>query len=504
MTDFHLEAITEEEESKRAARKHKTTAAQQTVATGAVSEQDLLVLGAGMYYKGDMTMYATRPALQLNGYVKLDIKNIPDYKTWIKYQQSGDETEVLMNFDNAVTEEGDDVNAGLHFNNTNNDLYITFVSKKKSPDDEDFFLPAGTLLYDTSTLEFVIEDIEKAKGHKLSGKVFAYNDLNRQVRFEGPVNLFRGSKDFNLTSTAIGQGNIETNEIRMNTFLLMDTNIPETAFDVMAKQIQDVIKNEGADEGLGDATELLYKIADLVGEKVVKDYEQRSLQGYVSLATIPQLARPIAFSNVNLKWSAERKAFYSEGKLGISNIGKNDINGAFEGFMEISKDQDGLPVFHVFFKANPEAWYYFGFEDNRLMVQSSNGAFNDIIIKRTNAKKAKVGEIAFIPGSEEETLAFINRFRKTYYGIDVPYSLFEAQEPVRDQAPPTVMPNVPTEEPATEKPKKQRRQKKDKTEPQEDEADDQQAPQTPPADQPVNEEEKKDEKKPEEEEDDGF
>ncbi len=488
MTDFHLETISEEEkteERRKSGRTHHV--AQQTVATGSVAEKDLLVLGAGMFYKGDMTMYATRPALQLNGYVKLDIKNIPDYRTWIKYQQSGDETEVLLDFDNAVTEEGDDVNAGLHYSTTDNDLYITFVSKKKSPEDEDFFLPSGKLLYDTSTLEFVIEDIEKARGQKLSGKVFAYNDLNRQVRFEGPVNILKGSKDFNITATAIGQGSVETNEIRMNTFMLMDTNLPETAFEVMGRQIQDVIKNEGADEGLGDATELLYKIADLVGEKVVKDYEQRSLQGYVSLGTIPQLARPIAFSNVNLKWSSDRKAFFSEGKLGISNIGKLDINGAFEGFLEVRKDQDGLPVFHVFFKASPEAWYYFGFEDNRLMVHSSNDAFNSVIIKRTNARKVKIGEVAFIPGSDEETSSFINRFRKTYYGIDVPYSLYDAQAPIRDEAPPAVMPTItpgvtpsvtPTEEeePASEKQNKKRRQKKDKGD---DESGDQPAPDMP-------------------------
>ena len=41
-----------------------------------------------------MIMYATRPALQLTGYVKLDIKNIEDYNTWIKYNQTGDETDV--------------------------------------------------------------------------------------------------------------------------------------------------------------------------------------------------------------------------------------------------------------------------------------------------------------------------------------------------------------------------------------------------------------------------
>jgi hypothetical protein len=56
-------------------------------------------------------------------------------------------------------------------------------------------------------------------------------------------------------------------------------------------------------------------------------------------------------------------------------------------------------------------------------MYSSNELFNTSVAKRTNSGKAKVGEMVFIPGTEEETLAFINRFRKEYYGIEVPYDL---------------------------------------------------------------------------------
>lgn len=219
----------------------------------------------------------------------------------------------------------------------------------------------------------------------------------------------------------------------MNSFVMVNTDVPSSALDVMAANIQEVIKIEGAEEGLGDQTELLYKIADIIGEQAVKEFESESLQGYVSLATIPELVKPLVFSNVNLKWSPQHKAFFSEGNLGISNIGKNDINGAFEGFMEIRKTEDGVPVFHVFVKASPEAWYYFGIEDNRLLVHSSNKDFNSIISKKSNPGKAKIGEVAFIPGSEEETLAFINRFRKQYFGIEVPYSLYEGASVVEEQ-----------------------------------------------------------------------
>ncbi len=431
MTDFHLEPISEVEQSKRSSRRKSSAATMQTVATGAVFDRENLVLGAGMFYKGDMIMYATRPALQLTGFVKLDIKRIKNYNTWIKYDQTGDETDVLIDFKSAITEEGKMVNAGLHVGSADNDLYITFLSDKKDEDDDDFFLPEGKLYYDTATREFMIEDMEKAAGNKLSGKVFAYKDETMQVRFEGPVNLFPGTKDFNITSSALGQGNLETNEIKMNSFLMVDSSVPIQAFDLMGKQIMDVINNEGADEGLGDQTELLYKIADIIGERAVKDYETKSLQGYVSLGTIPQLVKPLVFSNVNLKWSPKHKAFFSEGKLGISNIARTDINGSFEGFMEIKKSEDGAPVFHVFIKASPEAWYYFGLEDNRLLVQSSNAEFNSIISKRTNAGKVKFGEVAFVPGSDDETLAFINRFRREYFENDVPYSLSEGSTMIK-------------------------------------------------------------------------
>lgn len=418
MTDFHLEAIAAEGKSK----KKNLNTTQQTVANGAVAETEKILVAPRIFYKGDMVMYATRPALQLKGFVKLDLKKLKNYNTWLAYNQSGDEKDIYLDFDNTVTEEGRRATAGLHFAQDNS-LYITFVFDKKDEGDDDFFLPSGSLFFDKESGQFKIEDRQKAAGEKLSGKVFAYNEDKQEVNFEGPVTFFKNQKDLSLTASAIGSGSLATNDIKMNSFIMANMGIPDAAYQLMALNLQEVIKNEGATEGLGDQTELLYKMANLVGERVAKDYEQKSQQGYVSLGTVQGLIQPIVFSNVNLKWSQERKAFYSEGALGISNSYRNDINGAFEGFMEIRRNEDGSPVFHVFFKASPEAWYYFGFEDNRLMVHSSNQAFNDLISKKTNASKAKVGELVFIPGSDDETLSFVNRFRLNYYGLEAPYDL---------------------------------------------------------------------------------
>lgn len=429
MTDFKLEAIAPDENQKK---RKVALPAQQTVAHGAVTEEEELVLAPRVFYKGDMVMYATKPALQLKGYAKLDLKKIKGYNTWLVYNQSGDEQDIYLDFDNAITEEGRKADAGLHFTHDNK-LYISFVSDKRHEDDEDFFKPGGSLFYDTAGNEFKIEDRAKAGGEKLSGKVLAYNEEKQEVRFEGPVTFFKGLPDFNVTASVIGSGNIETNDIKMNALVIADMNVPAQVFQLMGQNLTDVIKNETVEEGAGDHTELLYKVANIVGEKVAKDYESRSLQNYFSLANVPGLAKPMVFSNVDLKFSQQFGAFYSVGNLGLSNLSRTDINGAFEGFMEARRTEDGSPIFHVFIKASPEAWYYFGYEDHRMMIHSSNAAVNDLMSKKTNAAKAKVGELVYIPGSDDETLAFVNRFRKDYLEIDSPYDLSATTSKKKDK-----------------------------------------------------------------------
>jgi hypothetical protein len=419
MTDFHLEDIVETDPRKK---RKDIVATQQTVARGSVKEEEEVLLAPRIFYKGDMVMYATKPALQLKGFIKLDFKRIKDYNTWLVTDRSGDERDFYLDFDKLVTEEGRKADAGLHYTQDHK-IYVNFVTDKRNEDDEDFFIPSGALFYDTAGNEFKIEDRAKALGEKLSGKVLAYNEEKQEVRFEGPVTFFNTLPGFDIGVSVVGSGNIETNEIKMNALVYTDIKAPDQVFQLMALNIAEVIKNETIEEGMGDHTELLYKMANVVGEKTAKEYETRSLQNYFPLANVPGLAKPLVFSNIDIKFSQKFGAFYSTGALGLSNIFRTDINAALEGFLEARRGEDGSPIFHLFIKASPESWYYFGYEDHRLMIHSSNPVVNDLMAKKTNASKAKVGELVYIPGSNDETLAFINRFRKDYLEIDAPYDL---------------------------------------------------------------------------------
>ncbi|QSE97963.1 hypothetical protein [Fulvivirga lutea] len=431
MENFRLEQIPNPN-----ARKNEPQFTTHTVANGSVTEGQNLLVSPGMFFKGDMILYAHQPAMELNGYVKLDMEE-PGYNTWIKYSSSADQEEVVIDFDNSTTEEGRKLEAGIHFSAGDNSLYNTFIQEKFSPDDDDFFLPAGHLFYDKIKREFVIEDTAKASGSKLAGQIYRYNHRTASLQYEGKASFIPYQKDFEVLSSVIGTANLNEQKYDLNALLSINmTPVPTQVFDQMAYDFLDIINNLGAPEGLGDPTQLLYKLADLAGERAAKEYEDRSLQGYTPLAGFTkETSASIVLTDVDMKWSVDYKAFYSEGKLGISNFGRADINGAFDGFLEIRRMDDGVPVLNLFIKASPDSWYFFSYEDNRLLIYSSNNAVNDLVSKKSNGGKAKIGELIFAPADKAETLNFINRFRLQYYGIDEIYELDSEIEEVQEELP---------------------------------------------------------------------
>ncbi|MDH5380012.1 MAG: hypothetical protein OEW75_04120, partial [Cyclobacteriaceae bacterium] len=417
MTDFRLEEFEHKEGRRTETKMH-------TVANGTVTEKENILMSPGMYFKGDVKLEAHNPMLHLNGSVKLNLTKKKDYNTWIVYNHQADQSKIAIDFDKSVTDEGRKLDAGLYFSAEDNSLYSLFVEIPITIYDELFFKPEGTLYFDENDLKFVIETEGKSTGEKYEGKIYTYDQSTGIITFEGLADFFKPTRKASINASIIGQGNVDSLDFSVNTLMALDFDIPRQALDIMAYNLQDIIEEYGAPDGLGDPTELLYKLGSLMGEEDTREYEQTTLSEYVSLGGYSgATSKPLLFSDINLKWSKEYKAFYSEGLLGMSNILTNDVNAAWEGFMEIAKGEDGLPIFNLFFKATADSWYYLNYQDGRLMLFSSVEEYNAVIAKRTNSAKAKVDELVFTLGNKAETLEFINRFRKQYYGIDGEYML---------------------------------------------------------------------------------
>ena len=166
-------------------------------------------------------------------------------------------------------------------------------------------------------------------------------------------------------------------------------------------------------------------LANLTSDAVAKAYENNSLKEYVPLVNVASsiMAKTFALSNIKLSWSNDYNSWYNTSKLGLSNIGNTDVNAKVDGFVELRNDAEIGEVLKIFIMVAPETWYYFAYEDNKLEMFSSNSDFNSAVDANSNIIKAGIGEYATLLGDENLTLAFINDFRKKYFGIDEPFNL---------------------------------------------------------------------------------
>jgi len=431
MGEFSLETEVPEEKGGLlgAIKKEETELRQFTVSSGRVEEKDQVVVWPGMIFKGTMKMYANKPALELDGYIKLDLERPENYDTWIAYQSSADVQEVIIPFDESITEDGRRLIAGLYFDVSTNSLYSTFITQRNSPDDDEFFIPGGLLRHDYENDVYTIAEEEKVKGESFQGKVFSYNEKANEVKFEGPLSFVRNLIGVDFIASGKGEGNLESNEYSMNTFLALDFPMPAQAVDLMVQKLKSGADRMGLIEANPDKTKLLFKMAEIVGDEATTMYEERSLREYTPLVSVsPKLAQALVLSNVDLKWSEEYKSFYSTGKIGLSNIGREDINASMNGFVEIKKDFEGTEI-NIFFQISPDTWYHFSYIGDRMLMFSSSRRFNNVIKEKSNVgSKLKLGQFVFMEGDMEETLDFVNRFRNLYYDIDTPLRLEMAVE----------------------------------------------------------------------------
>ena len=405
-----------------------------TVATGEISEDDRIYIMPGTLYKGDVTLFANKRILQMDGFIKLDLKSMTDNDSWLAHSSDSEVQDLAINVSEAVSETGQPLTSGINIDPDSGELYGTFISEKKSTGDHEVFNARGLFSYDSANSEYKVIDPNKIKGNSFSGNIYSYNDNTTDIRFEGRLNLLYPKTQITTRMSGKGVGNLKEKNIAMNTFQSYEFDIPSKAMESMALNVGDIVARVGAPPANTDQSSLLYKLADAIGEREAQEYQRRSTSEFISLATISDaLSRALVFSNVNMKWSPIYNSWYSVGNLGVANILDTEVNGKLEGFLEIRK-LEGDEELHLFLKASPTTYYYFGYVENRLYTFSSNAQFNAEINKNSKVFKSGIGEYAFASTDMEFMLEFIDRFRRDYMDIDEPYEINTfAQEEVLDE-----------------------------------------------------------------------
>ena len=394
-----------------------------TQATGITKSGDIEI-APGFAYKGNVTLKTYKQALELNGFVQPEFTKKPEYNLWVTYKQEEEIAEVVFNLKEETFEDGDRIIGGLH-QDIRGRLYPTFIEKKKNQKDHDYFLAEGMVKYNVNSKNYIIEESLKSLGEKYEGQTFIYNDSTQSYSFEGKMSFFNVKNNkLNLSASVIGSLDAKPNICTLDAALIIDIDLQKTIADLMSVDLLDILTRLGGDLANELNTNNLLKLSNLVGDEITKKYQSDSQEDYTPLVEISGLLNKfLVISGVTMNWSPDESSWYNNSKIAISNIYDEDINTQVDGFLEIKKDDVGGDILNLFIQAAPGSWYYFNYQDNSLLVYSSNSEFNAEIKSNESTGKFKPGQLLLVAGEETETLNYINTFRKVYLDIEDPFKL---------------------------------------------------------------------------------
>lgn len=457
-----------------------------TKSGGEIDEEKPLKIANGVLFKGTATMWANRPTLEFQGYVKLDLRKTDT--EWLKYESTGESKEFVLDLKSAMDAEGNPVTTGLFVEDGSSELYGVFVNGKRTSQDHEVFSVTGVMNFNSETKEFRVGSADRLAEKTTEGNIFAYNDSTGRTSFEGRLHfLNKETKEFSILASGAGVGVMDSADFDINTLLELEMALPAKAFADMVKVINQRAKDIGFPEAMGDREVFAQRLTDMLGKKTSDEFKKGGNKPVHTL--VSRFAKGMTFTDLGLKWSKKQAAFYTPlgkdagtedkfAKLNLLNILNSNINAQVGGYLEIKK-ADGLDLVTLYIEASPDAWWYFSFDDQmRLAATSSMTDFVDAVQEKS--KGAKPGSFYLEAVDETEKNNFLKHFRQDYLGQKINEADYEVKrkddevgEPSDDAKPegdgePAVGEKSETDEYATDEEKaaaaakKKKKGKKDK------------------------------------------
>jgi hypothetical protein len=408
MQNFELKEVEADSRKVRADNKNNTPIKYYTTARADIKEAENLILSPRIQFKGGINLVAYEPSLKLDGFVKPVLKYRKNFQSsWIVYNDSPGESVSIKIDKNLKNEHEIPLSVGLHYNESRG-MYMSFLSPKESEGDEDIYLSQGQLSYDEDNKAFKVTPPPGKDSLIDESNTLKFDDKTGLASFSGPLKLI--GSDW-LQASGIVEAQVDSSRFSFNTMLLLKMSALEPfMLPLTAKIVETNLDEQNSTAADDDPDNLNRKLAALIGAKATDAYVKLTAAGYKPIYDAsPLLDVPMVLSNVDLKWSPAHAAYYSQGPIGVSNFGKNNVNAQMEGVLEIRRAIEG-DEFSLFLQASPDVWYFFDYKQKELGVVSSQVDFNDLL----SAKGKRVKDMTLVPIGIEEKDLFVNRFDDFY------------------------------------------------------------------------------------------
>lgn len=387
----------------------KPDTAYQTIAEGSISEKDKFKFNDYFSFAGKVRLEANNQYLFFDGGTQIvhGCKRIK--KAYLKFNGEINPKDILIPIPkDAVDMNGKPVVNAIMYSLDTTAVYSGFLSLRNARSDKEIVNADGFLTFDTEKKEYQISNKEKLVEQSLPGNYLSLNTENCNIYGEGKFEL--GADLGQVEVKTVGNATHYLNDsVDINLLMTINFFFENKAIKAMSKDLQ-VYANSAPATDFG--ADLYTKgLAELVGKERA-DRLISELNLYGEIKKFPdELEKTMFFNKVNMKYNVSKKAFISDGPIGVGSILKNEINREFPGVIKIEKTRNKKDKIFIYLAPDPNTWYFFEYVNGNMKAVSSNKEFNNIIkeLKPKNRKQdvEKGPSFSFSIGSEKSKDNFV-------------------------------------------------------------------------------------------------
>ena len=381
-----------------------------TTGFGQIHEEEIFFLSPEYFFRGEVSMLATRKKLRFNGGYKLNEKCVANVDNWVAFNQILDSKHIYFDVTtNSHTADGRPAYFGLAYSDQYRRYYPMILEPVKNASDILLVNATGQMIFDTVNGAFSVGTSQRFSSNNYQNNFVTLDNTRCVLKGDGNFNLGLDINMMTVKSSGTFEHLIINDSTYINTALLLDFYFDEKALDMISDSLR-LTNND-----VGSMAEGLFPM--FLRKNLTYDIAERHITDialYGQMKKMPeQLSHKIIFNDLRLYWDIYTRSFISIGKIGIGYLGGNVVNKYVDGWVQIEKGNTGSSI-SIYLQPTASTWYYLNYKNGIMQVLSSDNAFNERIEiikpeKRILNPESDTDYYEFVTSTRRKSIDFVRK-----------------------------------------------------------------------------------------------
>lgn len=353
-----------------------------------IPDTNNFMVGPKIAFRGNTILHSYDKNLEYNGFFKAIHQQFLPKTDWFKSAAIINPDSVYITATPPLTNlNRQTLTNGFFVSNDSSHVYPALFARKRNLNDQELLKCEGTLTYNEKFDELRFGPYGKVFGNDKRGNFMAMSESKKIIYGEGKFNFGYATSGFSMNSAGYCTYNLADTTFGMRLSVIIQALLPDLAQKAMVDSLTE--QSNGASTDFYDRRVVKISIPELVEEKSFRRLGDNMVDE-LSGKYMDELQKTFFFTDVTLVWNQTKRAFVSQGDLGLRSIEKSLIERKINGKIEITKRRGG-DDFVMYLQHANGSWYYFKYQKGTMAVVSSDKFFNDAV-KEGQEKISKLKE----------------------------------------------------------------------------------------------------------------